>query len=447
MVQPEVERVVARQEHEVEVERDADEAGLELVGRAVPVCGERRGHTDAVDGRDADLEHGVPDRPRDLGREDDGDRLAQEGVLQLPPLAVVELDPHEPRVASPDARRLVGDVAGLRGLDRLGQVLRHDGLDGAVGSDAALLEQDCPVAERPDRRHVVADEEDGTSLARDLAHLPQALRLELGVADREHLVDDEDVGVEVSGHREREPHVHPARVALHRRVDELLDAGEVDDLVELGGDLGPAHAENRPVQVHVVPAGQVLVEAGADLEQRREAPPDVGVALGRVGDPREDLEQRALAGAVPADDAEHLAVLEVERDVAKRPDRLLLRRRAEELAEARPRRRDEVLHGLAQRVRSLEVADPVALAEPLDADRRLACRASHPADSRRPFGSGAPVPARRRGRRRPETRLSPPRPRRRARRRPGAFRAGGSSRARRRSRRRSRPLRAQARRA
>ena len=41
--------------------------------------------------------------------------------------------------------------------------------------------------------------------------------------------------------------------------------------------------------------------------------------VGRLGDPREDLEQRALAGAVAADDADALAVLDVEVDVAGAP--------------------------------------------------------------------------------------------------------------------------------
>ena len=53
------------------------------------------------------------------------------------------------------------------------------------------------------------------------------------VADGEHLVDEQDLRLEVRGDREREPHVHPARVALHRRVEEPLDLGELDDLVEL----------------------------------------------------------------------------------------------------------------------------------------------------------------------------------------------------------------------
>ena len=68
-------------------------------------------------------------------------------------------------------------------------------------------------------------------------HLAEALLLEGGVADRQHLVDDQDLRLEVRGHGEGQAHVHAARVVLHRRVDEPLDLGEGDDLVELAVDL------------------------------------------------------------------------------------------------------------------------------------------------------------------------------------------------------------------
>ena len=94
-------------------------------------------------------------------------------------------------------------------------------------------EHDAGLAEVLDRGHVVADEEHGPTVLGDRAHLAEALLLERDVADRQHLVDDQDLRLEVRGDRERQPHVHAARVALDRRVDELLDPGEVDDLVEL----------------------------------------------------------------------------------------------------------------------------------------------------------------------------------------------------------------------
>ena len=115
----------------------------------------------------------------------------------------------------------------------------------------------------------------GPALLRDLVHLRQRLALEGGVADGEDLVDEQDLRLEVGGDREGEPHRHPARVALHRGVEEALDVGEGDDFVEAVADLGAPHAEDRAVEEDVLAAGQLRVEAGADLEQRADAPGDV----------------------------------------------------------------------------------------------------------------------------------------------------------------------------
>jgi len=122
------------------------------------------------------------------------------------------------------------------------------------------------------------------------------------------------------GHREGQAHVHPGRVVLDRRLDEGSDAGEVDDLVELLVDLRLLHAEERPAQIHVFAPRELGVKAGADLEQRRHASPDLRPPFGRVRDAGEDLEQRALARAVQANDPEDLAMGNIERYIPERPE-------------------------------------------------------------------------------------------------------------------------------
>jgi hypothetical protein len=171
----------------------------------------------------------------------------------------------------------------------------------------------------------------------------------------------------VGGDGEREPDVHPARVALDGRVDELADAAELDDLVELGADLPPAHAEDRAVQIRVLASGQLGMEPGADLEDAADAAPDRGCAHGRRRDPREDLEQRRLAGAVLADEPDDLPFLDGERHVPERPE--LLERVVDVLEPER------TPHSMRERVpqclvAGLVLADPVALREPLCDDGR-----------------------------------------------------------------------------
>ena len=62
--------------------------------------------------------------------------------------------------------------------------------------------------------------------------LIEALLLKRGVSDREDLVDQEHVRVHLDGDREREAHVHAGGVVLELEVEELLELGEGDDLVE-----------------------------------------------------------------------------------------------------------------------------------------------------------------------------------------------------------------------
>src|SRR5262249_24056533 len=167
---------------------------------------------------------------------------------------------------------------------------------------------------------IVAHEHDRPTLLRDLAHLPEALLLEHRIADGEDLVDKQDFLFEMRRHRERQPHIHPARVPLDGRVEELLDLGEGDDLVELSRAPRPPHAQDRAVQHHVTAPGELRVEPGPDLEEARHAPTQMDPPRGRLGDPAEDLQEGRLAGAIPADQPEPVTLAQLERDVAERPE-------------------------------------------------------------------------------------------------------------------------------
>ena len=97
-------------------------------------------------------------------------------------------------------------------------------------------------------------------------------------------------------------------------------------------------------------------------------------ALGRLGDAREDLQQRRFARAVAADDADHLAVLDLEADVLERPELLdlspatMARPRSMSLGLARKLRAPRAhTSRKRRRVRARLVPDQVFLAEPFDA--------------------------------------------------------------------------------
>ena len=172
-------------------------------------------------------------------------------------------------------RRLLGPgVAG-------GQLLFLAHFDvGDVGADdplriahallRAAIEPQRLVAEALDHAERVGDEQDGLAAALELRELVEALVREALVADGEHFVHQQHVGIDVNRHREAEAHVHAGRIGLHRRVDEVLELGELDDLVEAAGDLALGEAEHDAVDEHVLAPGDLRVEPRAELDQRRD---------------------------------------------------------------------------------------------------------------------------------------------------------------------------------
>src|SRR5580704_15752450 len=105
-------------------------------------------------------------------------------------------------------------------------------------------------------------------------------------------------------YRERKANMHPGGIALYRRVEELFDFGECHDLVEFLSNICAGHPENGAVEEDVFTPCKFWMKARTNLEKTGNAAVYCGSALGRLGDTREDLQQRRLDGAIATDDAE-----------------------------------------------------------------------------------------------------------------------------------------------
>ncbi len=100
----------------------------------------------------------------------------------------------------------------------------------------------------------------------------------------------------------------------------LTDAGEVDDVVEDRVDLLLRQTEDGGVEVDVLAAGQVGVEAGTQFEERRDAALHADRTRGGLVDAGDAAEHRRLARTVVADEPEGRAGLDAEVDVTQRPE-------------------------------------------------------------------------------------------------------------------------------
>src|SRR5438445_4484897 len=118
------------------------------------------------------------------------------------------------------------------------------------------------------------------------------------------------------------------------------------------------------------------------LQQRPDAAVDLNPARCRPCDPRQDLEQRALARSIPSDHADHFSTPDLEADIVQGPDASVAAVRPAPGASQRrtdvPERRvDRVRQCVTQRPVGLTVPDTVALAEMINAYRDIAHEYDH----------------------------------------------------------------------
>src|SRR5438552_517691 len=64
------------------------------------------------------------------------------------------------------------------------------------------------------------------------------------------------------------------------------------------------------------------MKPGADLEKRSHSAVNIGSTGGRLCDASQNLQQRTLTCSVRPDDSYHFSLLNFERDIFKRPERL-----------------------------------------------------------------------------------------------------------------------------
>src|ERR1700675_3964113 len=96
----------------------------------------------------------------------------------------------------------------------------------AVEADLAVVNPDGAVAGGADVIEWVGDEDDGAALAGDVAHFAEALFLEIYIAHRQDLIDEEDFRFEVGSDGEGQADVHAGGVVLDGSVDKFFEFGE-----------------------------------------------------------------------------------------------------------------------------------------------------------------------------------------------------------------------------
>jgi hypothetical protein len=202
----------------------------------------------------------------------------------------------------------------------------------------SLRHHAAPVDDRHLRRelvgllHVVGREQDREALVGlQTADLLPHGDAHLGVEPGGGLVEEQHARPVHQADRDVEPALHPAGVGPSHAARGVGQAELLEELVDPAVEIASAHPLQVPLQLHVLPAGQVAVHAGAlrhDADRAaylarlpehvpaRHARP----ALVGVRERGEHLDGGGLARAVGAEQAEHCALLDGKGQTVERAD-------------------------------------------------------------------------------------------------------------------------------
>ena len=133
-----------------------------------------------------------------------------------------------------------------------------------------MVEPDSALAELLDLLDAVAHKKQRCTAGEHLLHPLMAFVLEHKVADRQNLITDKDVGLNLGRNGKAKARDHAAGIVFDRHIDKIPQLGKVDDAVEMLLHIGAVMAQHRAVQKDIFPRGQVQIKARAQLDKRRD---------------------------------------------------------------------------------------------------------------------------------------------------------------------------------
>src|SRR5262249_17244480 len=142
---------------------------------------------------------------------------------------------------------------------------------------------------------------------------------------------------------------------FYRHVEKVADLTELDNGWDLSRHFAIRHAQDRAVEKNILAAGQIGVEPGTHLDQRRQTSAQSNAAFAGGRYPGSKLQHGRLSRSVRTDNTERLAAPDLETHIVERP----------EISPPRHYRKNSP----ASRTRGLPgLRHPITLAEVVDAD-------------------------------------------------------------------------------
>ena len=178
------------------------------------------------------------------------------------------------------------------------------------------------VTELIDLFRAMGNQDERHAFRTQCGDLGEALVLEGLVAYGKDLIGEQDVRLQMDRHGEAQAHLHSGGIIFERRINEVFEFGEFDDVLHPLFDIPIAEAVEAGVEKDVFKSRQFGVEAHPQLDKWSDTPMGDHLPLGGDQDARDNLQQCAFARAVVAQETQRLAALHGKADIVQRQEML-----------------------------------------------------------------------------------------------------------------------------
>ena len=138
--------------------------------------------------------------------------------------------------------------------------------------DSSVQHEGRAIGQALDQAKIVRYQEHGDVLAAQLFEFLHAPAGEDRVADGQRFIDDQDFGIDVNRGGKCQANVHAAGVLFDWPIDELADFRERLDARKHLVQFLARQSQDLAIEIHIFAAAEFGIEAGAQFEQRRDAP-------------------------------------------------------------------------------------------------------------------------------------------------------------------------------
>ena len=142
-----------------------------------------------------------------------------------------------------------------------------------------------------------------------------AFLLEHKVANGQHFVTNQNVGLYFSGNGKAQTSDHAAGKVFDRNIHKIFQLRKFNDAVKMLHHIVPVVAKHRAVQENVFPRGQIHVKTGAQLDHGGNFTVDGNAAAGGVHHAGNHFQHGAFAAAVAPNQRQGFAALHAERNM------------------------------------------------------------------------------------------------------------------------------------